>query len=172
MRQTGAPKDGSSFWQFKIRMRSLLLSLTIVVIGGCASLSHKIVSLDGSSVDSPDKIATIDVETRNPLLIHGLDGELLTPVKLQSAFRTWSFVVSPGHHVLWLSSTPYGHPLVPQRHRCYSMEVFLSPGGKYVLSELPGQKRALLLPQAGGSPIAIGKLVDNPWVFERGCRWK
>ena len=129
------------------------------------------VSLDGSSIENPAAVATISVETTNPLLIVGLDGKLLESVRFQSAFRTWSYVMSPGKHVLWLSSTPYGY-LFPQRHRCYSMEVFVSPDVKYVLKEIPGEKRAMMLFQAGGKPVTTGELVDNPWVFERGCRWE
>lgn len=170
--QAGASNDTRRCPHFKIRMRVFPLLLAVISIGGCASLSHEFFSLDGSSTANPDKVATIDVEADNPLLIQGLDGKLLESVKFQSAFRTWSFVVSPGRHILWLSSTPYGHPLVPQRHRCYSMEVFLSPGGKYGLREMPGKKCVQLLLQAGRVSVATGQLVDNPWVFESGCRWK
>jgi hypothetical protein len=142
------------------------------VLGSCAPLSHKVISIDGTSTENLATVSMLSVDLKHPLLLVGLDGELLQAVRFQSAFRTWSFVVSPGEHILWVSNVPYGLPLIPQRRRCYAMDVFLEPGSHYILREDPTDELVLLLPQGGSKPVASGRLVDNPLIFERDCRWK
>lgn len=152
--------------------RVLLLLLVSIALSSCAPLSHKVISLNGTGTENPVNSPIIDVDLTHPLLLVGLDGNQLSSVEFQSQFRTYSFIISPGKHVLWLSNVPYGLPLIPQRLRCYSMDVILEPSSKYILKEAPMEKIALLLPQSGGVPVASGRLIDNPLVFERRCRWR
>lgn len=139
--------------------------------GGCAPLSHSIVSLDGSSTESLASVAMLSADSSYPLLIRGVDGKPLDSVRVPNAFRDWSFVVMPGKHLLWLSSIPYGHPLLPQSIRCFTMDVTLEPGIHYIMRYEAANGKAVLLRWDTNDPVAHGQLVDKPWVFERGCRW-
>ncbi len=67
---------------------------------------------------------------------------------------------------------PYPIPLLPQRIRCYEIEVELTQGAQYVLREEAGAKRTLLLTADTGTVEATGRLVDEPWIFERDCKWE
>lgn len=145
--------------------------LALVAFGGCAPLSHSIISLDGSGTESLASVAVLIYDSRYPLLLHGLDGKPLDTVRVPSALRTWSFVVSPGKHLLWVSSVPYGHPLIPQFIRCYTIDVTLEPANCYILLYDAANEQALLLRQGTREPVAYGHLADKPLVFERSCRW-
>jgi hypothetical protein len=149
----------------------LLAISVLVAFGGCAPLSHSIISLDGSGTENLASVAVLISDSRHPLLLHGLDGKSLDTVRVPSALRTWSFVVLPGRHLFWVSSVPYGHPLIPQFVRCYTIDVTLEPANHYILRYDATNEQALLLRQDAREPVAYGHLVDKPLVFERSCRW-
>jgi hypothetical protein len=152
-------------------VRGLLVLSAMVVFGGCAPLTHKIISLDGASAENLDSVALLIPDTRYPLLLRGLDGHPLDTVRVPSALRTWSFVVSPGKHLLWVSSVPYGHPFIPQFIRCYTIDVTLEAAKRYILRYDATSEKALLLHQGDKEPLSYGCLVDKPLVFQRSCRW-
>ena len=116
-----------------------LLTLTAAILCGCAPLTHSLISLDGSDTESLSAVSVLSLDSQYPLILRGLDGTLLPQVRVSSAFRTWSFVLSPGRHLLWASSVPYGLPLIPQFLRCYAIDVWLEPGSLYILRhDAPG----------------------------------
>jgi hypothetical protein len=113
------------------------------------------------------------VEDENhPALLRGLDGVRFSSMKVPSLFSNYAYVIGPGNHVFWVKGTPYPHPLIPQRIRCYTLHVELAPGERYLLKEEEDANRALLLRADTGEVEAIGKLVDEPWVFIRDCNWR
>lgn len=77
-----------------------------------------------------------------------------------------------GQHLFWVMNLPYGHPLIPQKMRCYVIEAELAQGALYRLKEDIDMKRALLVRNDTGEKVAIGRVVDEPWVFLRSCRWQ
>jgi hypothetical protein len=52
------------------------------------------------------------------------------------------------------------------------LAVELAPGTHYRLEEDLGAKKARLLRQDTGEVVSTGELVDQSWVFERGCKWQ
>ena len=152
--------------------RSVLPLLVLAVLNGCAPLSHSIISLDGSGTENLSTVSLLTIDYEHPLLLRGIDEKPVGIVRVPSAFRNWSFVVSPGKHLLWVSSMPYGHPLVPQFIRCFAIDVSLDPGSHYILRYDPTQELALLLRPDSTQPEATGRLVDKPLMLERNCRWQ
>jgi len=67
---------------------------------------------------------------------------------------------------------PYGHPLIPQKIRCYVIEAQLAAGTRYRLEEDSGNKEARVLRDDNGERVASGRLADEPWVFSGSCRWQ
>jgi hypothetical protein len=51
------------------------------------------------------------------------------------------------------------------------IQVELVQGTRYRLRKNVDAKKALLLRDERGETEAIGKLVDEPWVFSRDCHW-
>jgi hypothetical protein len=145
--------------------------LALAATGGCAALSQSIVSLDGSDTRNLASVSILTADPERPLLLRGIDRHLISPVRVPSAFRNWLFVVSPGKHVLWVTSVPYGNPLFPQFIRCYVFDVSLDPGSRYILRYDSAQEQTLLLRQGEATPEATGLLVDKPLMLERNCRW-
>jgi hypothetical protein len=127
--------------------------------------------LDGSPTETLAAVALLHIDFRSPLLLRGVDGNLLQGVRVPSAFRTWSYVVSPGPHLLWVTNVPFGHPLLPQFIRCFAIEVSLDAGAQYSLRYNPSREEALVLREETKEPIASGRLVDKPLMLERSCRW-
>lgn len=85
--------------------------------------------------------------------------------------RSFTYVLHPGTHVLWVSTAPYGFPFLPQRIRCYVLEVRLAAGSGYTM-RFDASAQAPVLVRAGASaPEAVGALVDEALLSERGCRW-
>jgi len=146
--------------------------LASVLLVSCAPITHSIISLDGSSTEDLASVSILAIDSGHPLLLRGIDGQVLTTVHIPSVFCDWSFVVSPGIHLLWVSTIPYGHPLIPQFVRCYAIKVSLDPGVRYVLRYEPTLEQALLLRYGSDQPEATGRLVDKPLIFERNCLWQ
>lgn len=153
-------------------LRALALWLAPAVLSGCAPLSRSVVPVDGASPEDIAAVSMLTVDSQHPLLLRGVDERPLPVVRVPSALRTWSFAVSPGRHTLWISTVPYGHPLIPQFIRCYVMDVSLEPGSSYVLRYEPARELALLLRPDDSEPRATGQLVDRPLMLARDCRWQ
>ena len=166
--ETLKPERAASFTGF---VRALLLLAMAVMVGGFAPLTHSVVSLDGASADNPALVSVLVHDSANPLILHAIDGNML-PIRVPTAFRDWSFVVSPGRHVLWVSGLPYPHPLIPQHRTCYTLDAVLEAGATYILKEDFAREQAFLFLQGRREPVVTGRLVDRPWVFERDCRWE
>lgn len=141
------------------------------MLAGCAPLSSSIVSLDGADARDPSAVATIGIDGWRPLIVRGVDGRLVRGLCLESALRSCTFVAAPGRHTLWVTSTPAGIPLIVQSIRCYAIEVVLAAGSRYTLRDDPERATAVVLVQGSTEPVAVGRLVDQPLVIGRGCRW-
>jgi hypothetical protein len=169
------PRESQGHPRYQGGTRQLLrftmaIAVLPLVLAGCAPMTHSMISLDesGSGDLSTASILTIDFDS--PVVLRGVDNRLL-PVRVPSAFRDWSFVISPGKHLLWVSSVPYPHPLFPQRIRCFVLDVSLDPGIRYILRYDLGNELALIFRQGGTQPEATGRLVDKPLVFDQECKW-
>ena len=150
---------------------AMAVAVLLLALSGCAPMTHAVISLDASTSDDLSTVSVIAIDFNSPVLLHGIDNRSL-PVRVPSAFRDWSFVVSPGKHLLWVSSVPYPNPLFPQHIQCFVLDVSLDPGIRYILRYDPRNELALIFYQSGTKPLAIGRLVDRPLVFERECKWQ
>ena len=151
--------------------------ISVLVLGafwlsGCAHISESFIPIDDSPVNDLSLVAQIVEDPDYPVLLRGLDGIPLKSVRVQNDFFRYAYLLKPGHHVLWVMNAPYGHPLVPQKMRCYVIEAELGQGARYRLKEDIGMKKALLLRDDTGATVSSGQLVDEPWVFLRSCRWQ
>jgi hypothetical protein len=70
-----------------------------------------------------------------------------------------------------VSNVPYGFPLIPQRLKCYVIRATLLPGLVYSLRFDVTRQVPILAHLAGAEPDIEGVLVDEPLVFDRGCKW-
>jgi len=138
----------------------LFLWLAVISIGGCAPLSHTVVPLDVPMTDDAAQVAVLSDHSRHPVLLRGVDQKPVSAIRIPNAFRDTIYLLSPGLHVLWVSSVPYGHPLLPQTVRCY------------VLEEDPDNEHVRMLREGSELPAASGQLVDKAPVFLRDCRWQ
>jgi hypothetical protein len=157
--------------QMKVRYISVLVPAAFWLIG-CAHISESRIPLDGSPVNDLSQVAQIVEDADYPALLRGVDGIPLKSVRVSNDFYKYVYLIKPGHHVFWLMNAPYGHPLVPQRIRCYVIQAELTQGTRYRLKEDIGKKLALLLTDDTGEMVSIGQLVDEPWVISRSCRWQ
>lgn len=148
------------------------LLLAMLLLAGCAPLTESVVALDGASPGDPASVATLAIDPAHPLLLRGVDGQAVTTSQVPNALRSWSFLLPPGSHRLWLSTVPYGHPLLPQKIGCYVIDARLDAGLRYVLRYDPGAESALLVREGSADPAVGGRLVDRPFVFERACRFE
>jgi hypothetical protein len=139
-------------------------------LGGCAH-APSLIPLNDAPLDDPARVARLNERAKNPLLLRGIDRQPLQTLRTPASWNDYDYVLKSGTHTLWLKSMPYGYPPIPQRIRCYVIEVELAGGVRYRLEENPGQRRALLLRADTGEQVASGPLIDEPWVFSRDCRW-
>ena len=149
----------------------LIFLLIAMLLIGCAGISRTLISLDGSRTDDLTVVALITEDQNFPVLLRGLDGMAVKSMRIPNPYGRYAYVMGAGKHVLWLKSAPYPHPLIPQRLYCYTMSAELHPGVSYYLKEDVGKKQALLLREDSGETVSTGELVDEPWVFQRDCRW-
>lgn len=162
---------GLRFHRIFVRSRSVLTLLLAVLAAGCAALSQSVISVDGASPEHPDSTARIAIDTENPVLLRAVDEKYLSGIQVSSRLRSYTYVLRQGTHVLWVTSAPYGLPLVPQRLGCYVIDAEFSAGSSYLL-RFDGARRApVLTHSAGAAPEVAGLLVDEPFVLERGCNW-
>lgn len=152
-------------------VRTSPLLLLTMLIASCAHTPMSLVSLDGSQTNDLSRVSLITEDHDNPALLRGVDGTPLKSLRIPSALGEYAYVMSAGNHVLWVKGTPYPHPLIPQRIRCYVLHVALVPGGRYVLREDVAAKKAFLVRTETGEIESTGGMVDEPWVFARDCKW-
>ncbi len=146
--------------------------LLVALVTACAPLSQSVQSIDGANPEAGGSVARIAIDTTHPVLLRAVDGTFLATAQVSSSLRSFAYVLHPGTHVLWVSSAPYGLPLVPQRIKCYVLNVRLSAGSSYTLRfDVPTQA-PVLAHAASSEPEAVGALVDEPLVLERACRWR
>jgi len=155
-----------------IRPLLLFLGLAVISIGGCASLSHSVVPLDVPMTDDTTQVAVLSDHSRHPVLLRGVDLNPVSAARIPHAFRDTIYLLSPGPHVLWVSSVHYGHPLLPQTVRCYVLSAHFERGARYVLEEDPDNARVRMLREGSALPAASGQRVDKTPVFLRDCRWQ
>jgi hypothetical protein len=142
------------------------------LVAGCAALSQSVVSVGGARAEDRASVARIAVDTERPVLLRAVDEKPLASVQVSSRLRSFTYVLLAGNHVLWLSDTPYGIPIVPQRLKCYVMQTMLSAGADYELRFDPALQKPVLRHVANREPSVEGILVDEPLVLERGCKWR
>ena len=147
-----------------------LFLMTLLCLSGCAH-SPVLISLDGTTIDEPSGAAKIEEDKEYPLLLKGLDGRPIDSLRPANPIGRYQYVVRAGRHQFWLKAITFGHPLFPEKVRCYVMEVELVPGARYRLRENTTRNSALLLNDDNGQTAATGILVDEPWVFSRNCDW-
>lgn len=146
--------------------------LSSAVATGCAPLSQSVQSIEGANPVYVESVARIAVDAAHPVLLRAVDEKPLSSVQVSSMLRSFTYVLHPGTHVLWVSSAPYGLPLVPQRIKCYVLTARLTAGSSYTLRfDVPAQVPVLV--NAAGSKFEVqGTLVDEPLIMERGCKWR
>ena len=149
-----------------------VLVLIVLWLNGCALLPQSYISVDGSPVTELSRVAQVSEDSKQPLLLRGLDRVPLDTLRTPSALNRYVYVMKAGRHTLWVMSMPYGHPLIPQRIRCYVIDMELVEGVRYRLEDDPDEKRALVLRDDTGERVALGRMVDEAWVFQRSCRWE
>lgn len=157
----------------RIQPKSVLV-LMAFWLSGCVYVSQPLISIDGSPANDLSKIALIVEDADHPLLLRGLDGVPLNTWRVPHAFSKYAYLMKAGPHILWVRNVPFGHPIIAffERVYCYVIEVELEQGIQYRLREDVEMKRALLLNDVTGETVAIGQLVDEPWVPARGCQWR
>lgn len=144
----------------------------LALISGCAPLSHSVIPFDVPLTDDYTQVAVMSDHSRRPVLLRGIDQIFLSTIRIPNAFRDTLYLLTPGQHVLWVSSVPYGHPFLPQAIRCYVLNAHFERGARYVLEEEPDHERVRMLFEGSDQPVASGQLVDKAPVFLRDCRWQ
>jgi len=160
-----------TFRNFARRMFLPTLALAVSLLGGCAHSPPSLIPVNDAPLDDPARVARLNERAKIPLLLRGVDQQPLESLRTPASWNDYDYVLKAGKHTLWVKSMPYGYPPIPQRIRCYVIEVELVGGMRYRLMEELSPKRALLLRADTGEQVASGPLVDEPWVFSRTCRW-
>lgn len=163
-----------AYWppRFLVARSSASTSLLVALLAACAPLSQSVQSIEGANPEAGGSVARLTVDTIHPVLLRAVDETFLAGVQVSSALRSFEYVLHAGSHVLWVSSAPYGLPLVPQRVKCYVLNVRLSAGSSYTLRFDVQTQVPVLAHQASSEPQVVGVLVDEPLVLERACRWR
>jgi hypothetical protein len=158
---------------------AIAAALLAVGTAGCASggsLHERFVEVDGARIGSggdTSRVTLVSLDARRPVLLRGVDGQLLSSIgQVPSALQAWTYVLHPGPHTLWVSSVPAGLPFVPQRLSCWIVGATLHAGERYLL-QWNDQYDAPILARGGAEgTVVVGRLVDQPLVIERACRWQ
>ena len=98
-----------------------LLLPALLWLVGCAHSTPAPISLDGAAVDDPSRVARLVEDVDYPLLLKGLDGRQIDSLRPVNPFGQYIYVMQAGHHQLWLKAITYGHPLFPEKVRCYAL---------------------------------------------------
>lgn len=73
---------------------------------------------------------------------------------------------------MWLSSVPYGIPLLPQTLKCYVLSATLRAGSTYELRFDNARDVPVLAASVESEHPVEGRLVDKAFILERGCKWQ
>jgi hypothetical protein len=159
-------------WRALARYVQALVLIVPAALAGCAALSNAVIAIDSADPSDTAGVSMIMLDQRSPALLRAVDAKMIEGVHVPSALRSFTFVLRPGPHELWMSSVPAGLPWLPQRIDCYVVRAVLAAGSRYVLSIDKERDLAVLSgSELTGSP-ATGTVVDRPFVFERSCRWQ
>jgi hypothetical protein len=82
-----------------------------------------------------------------------------------------TYVMSAGTHVFWIIGALYPHALIPHRLHFYVLRVELLRGERYLLKEDVNTMRVILITAITGKVETTAELLDEPWVFMKGCKW-
>lgn len=156
-----------------IQLKSVLVFVAFWLTG-CIQFSSSLISIDSSPSNDLSKFALRVDASDQSLFLQGLDGIPRKSLRVPIPFVKYAYLIKPGSHVFWLKKGPYGHPIIAlfERVRCYVIEAELTQGMQYRLKEDKKLKRALLLNDETGETDAIGRLVDEPWILSRDCKWQ
>jgi len=154
-------------------MRALLAAghIALLATAGCGTLSDRQIRLGDVDLTPASELVSVTIDPDRPVVLRALDGNLLADIQVSNRLRALSYVVAPGVHELWLSSAPYGQPLLPQRLKCYVLTASFKAEGKYRIAFDP-DRQAPVLEAIGTGVQVLGVLVDSPFVFERECTWR
>lgn len=155
-----------------MRFRLVALSALTFVLQGCVALSRIVVPVEGADPANSAAVARVDIDTDHPALLRAVDEKPLPGVQVSSRARDFSYVLHPGERVLWLSDVPYGFPFFPQHLKCYAMHANLAAGARYLLRLDGATRRPVPIDAMQHDTVAEGVLVDEPLIYERGCRWQ
>lgn len=170
-----AARSSPGTWRGRVGARSIaMLAVLALWLNGCASIDRTVISLDGARVVDLSQVALVVEDTGHPLLLRGLDGVETDSMRVPSLISNYAYAITPGRHVFWVRDLPTGHPVLAafERVRCYVIEAEVEKGVTYRLQEDTRRRIARLLVHDTGAEVAAGKLVDEPWVVARGCRWR
>jgi len=140
-------------------------------LAGCAPLAPDLIPLGEATTDNLSRVGLLHEDSNHPAILRGVDGRPLESVRMPTPITNYAYVLTPGRHTLWMKGLPYPHPLIPQHIYCYSMAITVERGGQYVLVEDRDNNRAVAVNEKTRQIVAIGPLVDKPWMFERDCHW-
>lgn len=153
-----------------VRARLGALVIAASAASGCGSWSSVQIPVgDAGLLATPDRVV-IAVDPDHPALLRAVDTQPVAGIHVSHRLRAVTFLLPPGAHELWLTSAPYGQPLLPQRLKCFVLKAELSAGA-YALAFDRDLEAPVLRAVATGERV-VGTLVDEPWVFERTCRWR
>lgn len=155
------------------KVRALVAAWSVAVLAstGCGTLSDAQIRLGDVDLTPTSDLVVVAIDPDRPAVLRAVDGSLLAEGHVSSRLRALSYVIAPGEHELWLTSAPYGQPLLPQRLKCYVLKASLKAGGRYRLAFDP-DRQAPALEAVGTGVQVLGILVDAPFIFERGCTWR
>lgn len=151
---------------------AVLAALALLALQGCVALTRGVIAVDGADPADSATVARVDIDPDQPALLRAVDGKALPGVQVSNRVRAFSYVLHPGEQVLWLSDVPYGFPFVPQHLKCYVMHADLAAGTLYLLRLDDVTLHPVLIDTTQQRPVAEGVLVDQPLIYERGCRWQ
>jgi hypothetical protein len=123
---------------------------------------------DGSAGGEHDAIATLAIARY--VSIRAVDG-VSVPFQLPPVIGDRSIAVAPGKHRIWAVSAAWPGLPVPTTINCYSIDVTLEAGVRYLLREDAAKQQLLLMREGSEQPEAIGPLVDRPLLPLRDCQW-
>ena len=149
--------------------RSLIPLSVAFALAACSALVQSVVSIDGAEASSSSPISRVLVDEVHPVILHAVDEKPLPSLQVSNKLRSVTYLFRPGQHELWVSSAPYGLPLVPQRIKCFIINATLSASAEYHLA-FDASKGVPIL--SSESTSVEGALVDQPLVIERGCKWR
>lgn len=150
-----------------IKFKTALLILAASLLGACTKVPP-VFAVNGVSVENHGAIARI---REGSMLLRGVDSKEFDFSKLPNPFADFVYGIEPGTRMLWGKNIQGGHPLVPDKLRCYVLEANLVAGVIYRLEEDKEKIQAVLKREDTGAQVATGRLVDQHDAYSEGCNW-